>query len=236
VSKHGNIFASLKNSWNFTSVPWVAGRDFTAPTCAVCHISLVESQAGGVLAERTHQMNDRSKWRIFGVIYAHPHPISGDVTNIRNQAGLPLPTELTGEPAMEFLIGPEEQEARLQRMMKVCSACHSRSWTEGHFAKLDRTVETTNAMTRTATQLVQSAWDQGLAKGLDRDDSIFNETIERKWVNQWLFYANSTRFASAMGGADYGVFANGRYYMSYNLYEMYDWLDFLGEAKGKEQE
>ena len=234
VSKHGNIFASQKDSWNFTAVPWVAGRDFTAPTCAVCHVSLIQSEDGNVIAERTHQMNDRLKLRIFGLIYAHPHPRSGDVTAIRNKAGLPLPTELTGEPAMEFLIGPEEQEARLERMMKVCSACHSRSWTEGHFAKLDRTVETTNAMTRAATQLVQSAWDRKLAKGLADNDSIFNEAIERKWVNQWLFYANSTRFASAMAGADYGVFAHGRYYLSDNLGEMSDWLDFLEKAKEQE--
>ena len=234
VSKHGNLFVSQKDGWNFESVPWVAGEDFNAPTCASCHVSLIESEAGDVIAERTHQMNDRSKWRLFGLIYAHPHPGSADVTTIKNRAGLPLPTELTGEPAVEFLIGPEEQEIRLERMMKICSACHSRSWTEGHFAKLERTVETTNAMTKTATQVVQSAWDLNLAKGLEQNDSIFNEAIEQKWVNQWLFYANSTRFASAMGGADYAVFANGRYYLSANLQEMSDWLRFLDKAKKQE--
>jgi hypothetical protein len=50
------------------------------------------------------------------------------------------------------------------------------------------------------------------------------------WVEQWLFYANSTRFASAMGGADYGVFAEGRWYMSKNIQQMADWLRFLGAA------
>jgi hypothetical protein len=29
-----------------------------------------------------------------------------------------------------------------------------------------------------------------------------------------------------MGGADYGVFANGRWYLSKNLQEMMDWLEF----------
>lgn len=86
-------------------------------------------------------------------------------------------------------------------------------------------------MTLAATQIVLSAWEQKLAKGLAENDSIFNEAIERKWVNQWLFYANSTRFASAMAGADYGVFAHGRYYLSYNLQEMEDWLEFLEKAK-----
>jgi hypothetical protein len=234
VSKHGNLYDSLENRWDFEAVPWVVGRDFTAPTCATCHVSLVTNENGEVVAERTHQMNDRLSWRLFGPVYAHPHPESADTTIIRNQAGLPLPTELTGEPALGFLIGPGEQQIRRERMKKMCAACHSRQWTDGHFAKLERTVETTNAMTLAATRVLLTAWDQGLAQGLAQNDSIFNEAIEQKWVNQWLFYANSTRFASAMGGADYGVFANGRYHLSSNLQEMADWLKFLrGSKAGK---
>ena len=85
-------------------------------------------------------------------------------------------------------------------------------------------LKTTNDMTLTATRILLSAWDKGVAKGLAHEDSIFNEAIEKKWVEQWLFYANSTRFSSAMAGADYGVFANGRWYMSKNIQEMFDWL------------
>jgi hypothetical protein len=81
-------------------------------------------------------------------------------------------------------------------------------------------------MTLTATKILLSAWEKGAAKGLEQKDSIFNEAIERKWAEQWLFYANSTRFASAMAGADYGVFANGRWYQSKNIQEMLDWLHF----------
>jgi hypothetical protein len=50
-------------------------------------------------------------------------------------------------------------------------------------------------------------------------------------VEQWLFYANSTRFASAMAGADYGVFAEGRWYMSRNIQEMLDHLHLLLRQK-----
>jgi hydroxylamine dehydrogenase len=50
-------------------------------------------------------------------------------------------------------------------------------------------------------------------------------------VEQWLFYANSTRYSSAMAGADYGVFANGRWFMAKNLQEMVDWLKFKLKAK-----
>jgi len=34
-----------------------------------------------------------------------------------------------------------------------------------------------------------------------------------------------------MAGADYGVFANGRWYMSKNIQEMIDWLKFKLEEK-----
>ena len=231
VSKHGNIYSALGKKWNFNAVPWTVGKDFTAPTCAACHVSLVVSEEGKVVAERTHQMNDRISWRILGLIYAHPHPESPDTTVIRNKAGLPLPTELTGEPVAKYLINAEEQDQREKAMQQVCLACHSSGWVNGHFARFENTIKTTDAMTLTATKILLSAWEKGAAKGLAQADSIFNEAIEKKWVEQWLFFANTTRYASAMMGADYGAFANGRWYMSKNVQEMADWLEFKLEAK-----
>lgn len=226
VSKHGNIYSSLEKEWDFTSVPWILGKDFTAPTCAACHASLVVSWDGEIIAERSHAMNDRLPWRIFGLVYAHPHPESPDTTVIKNQAGLPLPTELTGEPAAGYVISKEEQEKRWSIMRKVCLACHDSSWVDNQYARLEHTIGTTNQMTLTATQVLLDAWRLGAAKGLDQGDSIFNEAIEKMWVEQWLFFANSTRFATAMAGADYGVFANGRWQMSKNIQQMLDWIDF----------
>ena len=133
----------------------------------------------------------------------------------------------------EGLIGKEEQAIREGRMKKICQACHSRQWTEGHYEKFARTIETTNAMTLAATRLMLGAWDRGLARGLAQGESIFDEALERRWVSQWLFYANSTRYASAMGGADYGVFANGRYQLGTNLRDMLDHLELLESARKK---
>jgi hydroxylamine dehydrogenase len=231
VSKHGNIYESMGDKWDFSAVPWTVGKDFTAPTCATCHASLVVNEAGDVVAKRSHRMNDRSAWRLFGLPYAHPHPKSADTTIIKNRAGLPLPTELTGEPVAAYLIDKKEQETRRAAMREICLQCHATSWVDGHFVRLEKSVETTNRMTKTATDIILAAWKKGLAKGLDKKDGIFNEAIERMWVEQWLFYANSTRFASAMGGADYGVFADGRWYMSKNIQQMADWLHFLEAAK-----
>jgi len=231
VSKHGNIFSSLGKEWKFDSVPWVVGKNFTAPTCATCHVSFVTTEDGEVVAERTHQMNDRLSWRIFGLIYAHAHPKSPDTTIIKNKAGLPLPTELTGEPVVKYLIDTEEQNKRRKTMEKVCLSCHSHGWVQGQFSRFENTIKTTNKMTLTATEILLSAWEKGAAKGLSQNDSIFNEAIEKKWVEQWLFFANSTRYSSAMVGADYGAFSNGRWYMSKNIQEMIDWLRFKLEEK-----
>jgi hypothetical protein len=233
VSKHGNKYASLAHGWEFNAVPWTVGKDFSAPTCAVCHISLLIDREGEIVAERTHQMNDRLPWRIFGLIYAHPHPTYPDTWLIRNQARLPLPTELTGEPAEVFLIDREEQEKRQKTLQRVCLSCHSSGWVNGHWERFENTLRTTNKMTLTATKIMLTAWEKGLAKGLAHNDSLFNEAIERKWVEEWLFYANSTRFASAMMGGDYGVHERGRWFLSTNLQEMKDWLEFKTEVKGE---
>jgi hypothetical protein len=237
VSKHGNIYSSIGKAWDFEAVPWIVGRDFTAPTCATCHVSLVITGEGEVVAERSHQMNDRLPWRIMGLIYAHPHPQSPDTTIIKNKGGLPLPTELTGEPVVEYLIDPKEREERRKAMHNICLSCHGYGWVKGHWTRFENTLRTTNEMTLTATKIMLTAWEKGVAKGFAQNDSIFNEAIEKRWVEQWLFFANSTRFASAMAGADYGVFANGRWYMAKNIQEMADWLEFKlkGMQEGKEQ-
>jgi len=226
VSKHGNLYNSTGNSWKWDEVPWRVGKDFQAPTCATCHVSLIVDPDGNPLTPRSHAMADRLPWRLFGLIYSHPHPRSPDTTGFRNSAGLALPTELTGEPVETAVIGPEELEKRLSAMEGVCSSCHSSPWVQGHFEKLKKTISDTNASTLEATRLVLRAWEKGLAKR----ENPFDEGIERMWVEQWLFFSNSTRFASAMAGADYGVFAHGRWDLTKNLRKMWEWLE---EREGK---
>ncbi len=61
--------------------------------------------------------------------------------------------------------------------------------------------------------------------------NLFDEALEKKWVEQWLFYANATRMASAMAGTDYGVFVNVSWYLSRNIQEMIDWLHLKLDEK-----
>jgi hypothetical protein len=225
VSKHGNIFNSLDKNFNYDNVPWTIGKDFTAPTCATCHASLLVTPDQEVIAERTHQFNDRLAWRLFGVPYAHPHPVDADLKDVHNSRGLPLAVELDGTPVAKHVIDNTEQDLRNKRMKAVCSSCHSSEWSEEHFRRLDNTIARTNDITHEATKILMDIWEGDYARGLPQGANIFDEEAERMWTSIWLFYANSTRFASAMaGGGDYGVFADGRYQTTEQLYRLNDYL------------
>ena len=225
VSKHGNIFNSKKDDFNFNKVPWTVGTDFTAPTCAACHVSLLVSPDGTVIAERTHQFNDRLSWRLFGVPYAHPHPLDANLAKVVNSDGLPLAVELTGEPVAKYVLNREQQIERNDRMKTVCLSCHSSQWVENHFLRLDNTIQRSNAITLEATKILKDVWNGNFESGLPHGQNIFDEKTERMWTSIWLFYANSTRFASAMaGGGDYGVFANGRYQTTEQLTHLLEQL------------
>jgi hypothetical protein len=207
------------------------GKDFTAPTCAACHNSLLVSPSGEIIAERTHDFGSRLWVRLFGLIYSHAQPLSGDTTVIKNKDGQPLPTTFSGAQASEFLINKQEQEKRLSRMKTLCNGCHNRDWINGHFAKLDSTIKETDAMTQTATEVMAIAWN----RGLEDKSNPFDESIEQRWIKQWLFYANASRYASAMTGApDYAAFKEAWWEMTNNLIEMKEMIDIKASMKKKE--
>jgi hypothetical protein len=226
ASKHGNIFATHTKDWEFKAVPWTIGKDFTAPTCAACHVSLLVNTEGDVVAQRSHQMNDRLPWRMFGLVYAHPHPREPDTTIIRNKNGQPLPTDLNGGFATKYLIDTAEMDKRRRTLQAVCLSCHGTSWVDGQWARFENTIRETNAKTLTATRILTDIWTAGYAVGPAKGGSPFDEPVERRWADIWLIYANTIRFASAMGcGGDYGVFADGRYELNKSIMDLHEWLE-----------
>lgn len=188
-SKHGNMYLSKQSDWNWDNVPWLVGKDITAPTCATCHNSLLVKGENDVIAERSHDFGSRLWVRIFGLIYSHPQPKSGATHFIKNQDNLPLPTTFTGELASDYLLDATQQLQRKNVMKRVCRSCHTTDWINGHFSQMDSTNTEADKMVLAATKLLQEAWDLGIAD----PSNPFDETIERKWTQQWLFYANSLR-------------------------------------------
>lgn len=217
-SKHGNIFHAKQSEWHWDRIPWIIGEDFTAPTCATCHNSLLVNPEGDVVAERSHDFGSRLWVRIFGLIYSHPQPKSGQTHIIKNEDGLPLPTTFSGKKASDFLLSEDDQETRKQKMGKVCSACHGPSWVNGAFEKLHSTIREADTMVEAATKLMRGAWEEGLAD----PSNPFDESLEQKWTLQWLFFANSLRYGSAMMGPDYATFKNGWWNLTKNLQDMKD--------------
>jgi hypothetical protein len=178
---------------------------------------------------RTHDFGARLWVRLFGLPYTHAQPKSGDTTVIKNKAGQPLPTTFAGEPASEFLIDAKEQARRQGVMKGVCRSCHNRDWVDGHFDKLAHTIQETDRMTRSATDLMQRAWDLGMADPANP----FDEPIERRWMKQWLFYANSIRLGSAMGGPDHASFETGWFDLTTHLREMQELIDAKAKGGGR---
>jgi hypothetical protein len=77
-SKHGNIWLTMHSHFNMKAPAWKPGADFTAPTCATCHMSLlVNPTTGAIIAPRTHNVDSRLWVRLFGLIYAAPMPATG---------------------------------------------------------------------------------------------------------------------------------------------------------------
>jgi hypothetical protein len=133
---------------------------------------------------------------------------------------------LDGTPASDFLIGAEEQQRRRQNMEAICLTCHGEAWVRGHFERYEKSHETTNTATITATEILQEIWERGYAEGPAAGGSPFDEAIEHRWADIWLFYANSIRFTAAMaGGGDYAVFADGHYTHAKRIKELQEWLE-----------
>jgi thiol-disulfide isomerase/thioredoxin len=216
-SKHGNIFLSKQHQWNWNHVPWELGEDFNAPACSVCHNSLITTSDGKTIISRTHDFGSRLWVRIFGLIYSHPQPKKGDTYSLENKDGLPLPVTFDGEFASEYLISPQEQLTRRGKMETLCRSCHGSTWVEQHFTKMDNTIAETDKIVMTTTTIMKDAWDKKIA---DRSNP-FDESIEHEWIKQWLFYANSVRYTSAMPGSpDYAAFKNGWWNLTGTIQKM----------------
>jgi hypothetical protein len=142
---------------------------------------------------------------------------------IRNKDGQPLPTDFAGGFADSFLIDRSEQDRRSRQFQGICLNCHGNSWVGGFWRRFENTIQRTNGVTRTATEIMQEIWEKGYADAADP----FDEAVEKQWSENWLFWANTVRLASAMGGGgDYGVFADGRFQLSQNVTDLQDWLDW----------
>ena len=131
---------------------------------------------------------------------------------------------------VEYLIDAKGREKRRKTMKKVCFPFHCNGLVDGHFARFKNTIKKTNEMTLADTKILLSAWKKGSAKSLSPTTASSMRPLRK---NGWAvaLLCQSSRYASTMMGADYGVFANGRWHMSKNIQGMVDWSELKLEEK-----
>lgn len=114
-SKHGHIYKTQGDSWNYNSAPdaWEPG-DYRAPVCATCH------QSGIGDLQTTHNVSERLHWNLWA-----------KRSEVRNSKD-PM-SAMTGD-------GVKGREL----MKNVCSNCHTTTHTNNYFEQADGMVNLYN--------------------------------------------------------------------------------------------
>ncbi len=170
-SKHGAIYHSEGDRWN-----WDAAAGTWTPgvdyRTPTCSVCHM-SQVGDVAG--THDVTERLAWE--------------------TQA------PLTVRPS-EFEPFPAKTDWRYERekMKKVCRACHSPSWTNGHFDRLDKAVVNYNEV---YYKPMKKLIDELYEKKLLNKDKALDEKLEIDFYELWHHEGRRARFGAAMMAPDY---------------------------------
>jgi hypothetical protein len=170
-SKHGAIYHTEGDSWNWNAAPgmWTPGVDYRTPTCSVCHMSGINGLA------TTHDVTERLAWETQAPLTVRPDKFK------------PWPAKT------------DWKEER-QKMKKVCLACHSEKWTNGHFENFDAAVENYNEVYYKPMKILV---DQLYEKKLLSKEKPLDEKLEIEMYELWHHEGRRARFGAAMMAPDY---------------------------------
>lgn len=205
-SKHGNIFASRGEDWNWDAPGNEWGPDdIEAPTCAACHIS----GFGGAVAV-THDVGERLYWELQPKISV-PQWKNADEVDIVTQRIPDL----------------EQAEKGRANMQSVCTQCHSSSWVTGYFTEYDKVVSDYNMLFEYVDDLLASAY----ADGLISKDNPIDEMPEIYHYKIWHHSGRRWRMGAAMMGPDWTHWNGAVDTIMINLGSMISDLDMRKKAK-----
>jgi len=177
-SKHGNLYATSGESWNWKAPVGEWGPEhIDAPTCSTCHMS----GFGGVV-ETTHNVGDRLYWEL------QPKK---SVPQWKGPDEVDLITERIPDP-VQAAKGREE-------MLLVCTQCHSSQWADNYFVEFDKVVEDYNKVWAYTDGLLQDAYSEGL---ISKDNPI-DETPEIMHYLIWHHDGRRWRMGASMMGPDW---------------------------------
>jgi hypothetical protein len=174
-SKHGNIYSSEGDSWNWTKKNWTAGVDYRAPTCAGCHMSGIP---GNPDVPTTHDVSARLSWEL-------ESEVSKRTDNTANALGFPISDGSTWQ-------------TKQGRMKAVCNQCHSTTWTNNYYEQADVAVELHDKQYAEAKEIVVELYNEGLLT-----TTAFDEPIEFKIYEMWHHEGRRARMGAFMMAPDY---------------------------------
>jgi hypothetical protein len=170
-SKHGDIYTAHGDEYNWNAAPGT----WTAGVdyrSPTCAACHI-SGTGTVLT--SHDVTERLAWEL--------------------QAPLTIrPSEFQAFPAKT------DWQTERQKMGEVCKQCHGKTWTDGHFSKMDRVVEEYNEVYfKPAKKTLDELYEKGL---LDKS-KFFDERLEVEYYELWHHEGRRARMGAAMMAPDY---------------------------------
>jgi hypothetical protein len=210
-SKHGNIYESSGDNWNWNVPPGQWGpEDIIAPTCATCHMS-----GFGGAVESTHDVGERLYWELQPKI------------SVPQWKG---PDEV--DLVLERIPDPEKAEQGRAKMKKICKECHSKQWTDKYFIEFDRVVNDYNKVFFYVDDLLQEAYQEGLISA----DNPIDEIPEVMHYYIWHHDGRRWRMGASMMGPDWTHWNGAVDALLDKLNIMQDWLTQARKIKELEKE
>ena len=221
-SKHGNIYDSEGETWNWSSIPWRVGVDFRAPTCATCHMSTIADAEGKIIVKGSHDLRERLVWDQMH-FFSFPKPKWPDNTQ---NAIIKGGSQLTGKGLLENKVAFEGYKVRVEEapaageiafprlaeisytgdllkhrnnMKAVCKLCHTSQWVDKFFMIFDQNIVEYNITAQYAYSLLQKAYEEGIHDPKNKLD----EFMELMWYYIWHHDGRRWRNGAAMLGPDF---------------------------------
>jgi hypothetical protein len=186
-SKHGAIYYSEGDEWNFDA----AGGTWTPGIDYRTPTCAVCHMSGVGDVPTTHDVTERLAWETQAPLTVRPNEFK------------PFPAKT--DPG-------EERE----KMKSICLACHSPSWTDGHFDNLDAVVANYNDV---YYKPMRAKIDDLYEKGLLSKEKPLDEMLEIHMYELWHHEGRRARFGAAMMAPDY-TWWHGFYELKKRIMEM----------------
>ena len=191
-SKHGDIYTAHGDRYNWNAAPGTWSPGVDYRAPTCASCHI--SGAGPVLT--SHDVTERLAWETQAPLTVRPQDFA------------PFPAKTNWQVERD-------------KMKAICMQCHSKSWTEGHFTKLDRTVkEYDDVYYKPAKKMLDDLY----AKGLLDKTKYFDERLEVEFYELWHHEGRRARFGAAMMAPDYAW-----WHGFYELKKRY--VNFMEEAQ-----